>query len=266
VSERYDTDDPRDSADTVPTDSADRSPSQQAAQHENTGEWTHDAGADHTTAANADHEETGEARRRIEPREATPEESPTAERVQAVASQVSHDLKSQLTVARGRLDMARQEVNNNDLAKVATALDRMDRIIEDLLWLARGGRNIGATEPTSLHDAVDAAWDVVAHAADGADLRHDDDQSLPTIEADDDRLQQLLENLLSNAIEHGGPDVTVTVGRLDDGFYFEGDVSGISPDDREERFTAGYTTFRGEQVQARVSSKESRTHTGGTST
>jgi signal transduction histidine kinase len=101
---------------------------------------------------------------------------------------------------------------------------------------------IGSTDLIALHDAVDAAWDVVAHAGDGANLRYGDDDRSLTIEADDDRLQQLLENLLSNAIEHGGPGATVTVGRLDDGFYVEDDGPGIPWDDRGEVFTAGYTT------------------------
>jgi PAS domain S-box-containing protein len=165
------------------------------------------------------------------------------DRVEEFTAVVSHDIRNPLRLADGRLELAREECDSEHLDVLGDALDRMDRIIEDMLCLAREERQIGAKEPISLHDAVDAAWDVVAHAADGVDLPHDvDDQSLPTIEADDDRLQQLLENLLSNAIEHGGPDVTVTVGRLDDGFYVADDGPGTPPDDHEEVFTTGYTT------------------------
>ena len=63
-----------------------------------------------------------------------------------------------------------------------------------------------------------------------------------TVRADRTRLQQLLENLLRNAIEHGGRGVTITVGELDDGFYVEDDGSGISEDERDDVFEAGYTT------------------------
>jgi len=165
------------------------------------------------------------------------------DRLDEFASVVSHDLWNPLRLAEGRLELAREDCDSEHLGVLDDALARMDRIIEDVLWLAREGRQVGSTEPIALHDAVGAAWEVVAHAGAGADLRCGaDDRPLPTIEADDDRLQQLLENLLSNAIEHGGPDVTVTVGRLDDGFCVEDDGPGIPRDDREEVFTAGYTT------------------------
>jgi signal transduction histidine kinase len=63
-----------------------------------------------------------------------------------------------------------------------------------------------------------------------------------TIRADRSRLQQLLENLYRNAIEHGGKDVTVTAGTLPDGFYIEDDGPGIPPDKRDKVFDAGYST------------------------
>ncbi|MFD1643993.1 sensor histidine kinase [Halohasta litorea] len=94
-----------------------------------------------------------------------------------------------------------------------------------------------------LQDTIDTAWNIVADNASHAELHSaDDDLSAATIEADDDRLGQLLENLFRNAIEHGGDEVTVTVGTMDDGFYVEDDGSGIPEDKRDSVFTAGYST------------------------
>jgi signal transduction histidine kinase len=62
------------------------------------------------------------------------------------------------------------------------------------------------------------------------------------VEADRSRLQQLFENLYRNAIEHGGDDVTVSVGAMDDGFYVADTGSGIPESDREDVFEAGYST------------------------
>ena len=42
--------------------------------------------------------------------------------------------------------------------------------------------------------------------------------------------------------EHGGADVTVTVGALDDGFYVADDGHGIPESMRETVFEAGYST------------------------
>jgi signal transduction histidine kinase len=47
---------------------------------------------------------------------------------------------------------------------------------------------------------------------------------------------------MRNAVEHGGDDVTVAVGALNDGFYVEDDGAGISEADREDVFEPGYST------------------------
>jgi signal transduction histidine kinase len=62
------------------------------------------------------------------------------------------------------------------------------------------------------------------------------------IRADPNQLRHLLENLLGNALRHGGPDVTVTVGELADGFYVADDGPGIPEADREAVFDSGYST------------------------
>ncbi|WP_274326146.1 ATP-binding protein [Halosimplex sp. XZYJT29] len=60
--------------------------------------------------------------------------------------------------------------------------------------------------------------------------------------ADGDRLPQLLENLFRNALEHGGDDVRITVGDLDDGFYVADDGPGIAGDVRDRVFDSGFST------------------------
>jgi len=39
-----------------------------------------------------------------------------------------------------------------------------------------------------------------------------------SVRADRSHLAQLLENLIRNAVEHGGGDVTITVGEFEDGY------------------------------------------------
>jgi signal transduction histidine kinase len=62
-----------------------------------------------------------------------------------------------------------------------------------------------------------------------------------TVYADESRLMQLFENLSGNAVEHGGSDVAVTVGNLDDGFYIEDDGCGIPNNEYDDVFTPGYS-------------------------
>jgi signal transduction histidine kinase len=165
------------------------------------------------------------------------------ERLDEFASVISHDLRNPLGVAEGHLELAREERDSQHLASIGDALERIDRIVEDVLWLARTGRDVGSTESVALRGAVAAAWAMTGDDRERAELVRRGD--LGTVEADPDRLGQLLENLFRNAIEHGGEDVTVTVGPLEEGFYVEDDGPGIPPEDREDVFEAGYSTTAG---------------------
>lgn len=64
------------------------------------------------------------------------------------------------------------------------------------------------------------------------------------IRASRPRLQQLFENLIRNAIEHGGESVTTTIGELSEepGFFVEDDESGITIDTESAVFESGYST------------------------
>lgn len=165
------------------------------------------------------------------------------QRLNEFAGVVSHDLRSPLNVAKGRLQLVEEECDCEHLDPIATALDRMERIIEDVLWLAREGQQIGSMDAVELQETIDAAWTIVADQATDAELRHAGDSlSRAVIVADEDRLCQLLENLLRNAIEHAGRELTVTVGLLDGGFYVEDDGTGIPEKRRKSVFTAGHST------------------------
>ena len=123
--------------------------------------------------------------------------------------------------------------------------------------------------PLNVAELADSCWQTVDTAE--ARLRADIDRQ---IRADPARLKRLLENLFSNAVEHGstsppsqaqedtggeasepsvadapedavehcGSNVTVTVGALPDGFYVEDDGLGVPADDCDRLFEAGYST------------------------
>ncbi|GCF12273.1 hypothetical protein Harman_02080 [Haloarcula mannanilytica] len=159
------------------------------------------------------------------------------DRLEAFTSVVSHDLRNPLNVAQGRLQLAREEHESEHLAAIERAHERMDTLITDLLTLARDGETVTDREPVALAPLVESCWTNVETA--DATLVTDIDR---TILANESRLKQLFENLVRNAVEHGGADVTVTVGALDDGFYVADDGPGIPADDRDAVFEAGYST------------------------
>jgi PAS domain S-box-containing protein len=159
------------------------------------------------------------------------------EQLEEFASVVSHDLRNPLQVAEGRLGLAQTECDSPHLDAVADALDRSTELIDDLLTLARGGDTISDPEPVSVATLARECWDVIPDAE--ATLTVETTQ---TVSADRSRLQQLLENLLINAVEHGGENVTVSVGALSDGLYVADDGVGIPDGERDAIFEADYST------------------------
>jgi GAF domain-containing protein len=161
------------------------------------------------------------------------------DRLDQFASVVSHDLRSPLNVAQGRVDLERSTRDSDHLGIAARSLDRMEDLIADVLTVARQGQEIGDTELVSLDAIVTECWDAVQ--TDGASVTVTDDL---WFKADRGRVRHLFENLFRNGVEHAGPDVSIRVGPLDngDGFYVEDDGPGIPAADREQVFESGYTT------------------------
>jgi signal transduction histidine kinase len=186
-----------------------------------------------------------------------------------VASVVSHDLRNPLDVARARLEAGRELDEDEHFEHVAQAHERMERIIQDVLTVARGEEVVEPDDTVDLTDVAESAWETVE--TNGSRLTVAD--PLPTTTADPDRVGRLFENLFRNAVEHAstsnrtaaadasehdstrappeapsgrpaGRGVTVTVGRLEGGggFYVADDGPGIPASDRERVFEPGYST------------------------
>ncbi|GAB6880014.1 PAS domain S-box protein [Halorubrum gandharaense] len=159
------------------------------------------------------------------------------ERLKEFASIVSHDLRNPLNVAVGHLELARDDCESQHLDSVERAHGRMESLIEDLLTLAREGESAVETNAVDLTAVVADCWKTVETAE--ASLTLETDQ---LVVADEPRLKQLFENLIRNAVEHGGSAVTVTVGELEDGFYIEDNGKGIGEAAVDSVFEVGYST------------------------
>jgi PAS domain S-box-containing protein len=160
------------------------------------------------------------------------------DRLEEFAAIVSHDLRAPLNVADGRLELVAEDCDSDHIDDVREALGRMDSLITDTLALARQGQLVTETEPVSVASTAQECWGRLP-TADDASLEVAGD---PTVDADEQRLRQVLENLLRNALEHCGDDVTVRVGDTEDGFYVADDGPGIPGADRDAVFDRGFTT------------------------
>jgi PAS domain S-box-containing protein len=177
-------------------------------------------------------------------------------RLDEFATIVSHDLRNPLAVASGHTELAREECDSDRLDAVVDAHDRMRRLIEGLLDLARDGEP--SPEPVALAAAAERCWRTV----DGTgELVVETDR---VVRADRSRLRQLFENLFRNAVEHGSTSSrptaddavehgtadaddfdppTITVGDVDGGFFVADDGRGIDSD-AGDVFAPGYSANR----------------------
>ncbi|MES3516449.1 MAG: PAS domain S-box protein [Natronomonas sp.] len=159
------------------------------------------------------------------------------DRLEEFTSIISHDLRGPLSVAAGRLELARETGKAEHFEALSAQIDRVDQMIDDLLTVARGGTIVNEGEPIDLADLTAEAWRTIEAPEASVSVQND-----VTVVGDRARLRQVFENLFRNAVEHAGPAVTVTVGALEDGFYVEDDGDGIPPDRGDSVFEAGYTT------------------------
>jgi signal transduction histidine kinase len=183
----------------------------------------------------------------------------TTERLDSFASRMAHELRNPLTVMSSRLTLARESGDPEHYEYLERSLNRMERLIDDLLVLAADGEVPIETVPIDLGALASVCWDVIRSPA--VSIKIDTDTR---IVADEDRLRQLLENLFRNAVEHGSTGrrhgsavadtrdtaaqaqkddggVTVTVGDLEDGFYVEDDGCGIHEHERAAMLEQGVT-------------------------
>lgn len=158
------------------------------------------------------------------------------------ASVVSHDLRNPLNIAQGYLEIARETGDEETFDDIEQSHRRMNEIIEDLIRLTRDSSPSSSQSSLEIAAAARHAWGTVDTGS--STLRVDAGAEL--IVADDGLLQQIFENLFRNAVEHGGEDVTVTVGLEPDlgGFYVADDGPGL-PTDVRERLNAGEFTDGG---------------------
>ena len=162
------------------------------------------------------------------------------QQLEEFASIVSHDLRNPLNVLVGSIELAEETGETVHFERALRAVSRMNQLIDDLLLLARSGREIDETQPVDVGRLARKCWQHLS--VDDATLQV---ETTAFVEADESRLTQLFENLFRNAIEHGGPTVTITVGDCADGIFVADDGRGVPAEHREEIFEQGFSTTRG---------------------
>ena len=134
---------------------------------------------------------------------------------------VSHELRSPLTSLLGFIETLRGpargdvEASERFLATMQTEASRMERLVKDLLSLSRveAQERVRPTDPVDLNRLLGSVQHAMRPIAD--ESRVTLDLALPeapvVIDGDPDQLQQVVTNLIENAIKYGGPDKRVRI-------------------------------------------------------
>lgn len=165
----------------------------------------------------------------------------TNQRLEQFARTVSHDLRNPINIAKGHLDIVRDNPSDEYINTIDESLDRMLTIIEDVLTLARDPDSIEKSTEINIDTVATDAWQSVQ--TETLSLTVDTNSSL---QANETLLSQLFENLYRNAVEHAGDNVTVTVGAnpYKNMFYVADDGIGIPEDEHDSIIEPGETTHK----------------------
>jgi two-component system, OmpR family, sensor kinase len=172
-------------------------------------------------------------------------------------SDASHELRTPLTVARGQLELLEEGLRGAEprrsLAVTMEELDRMRRIVDDLLLLARLDEGMPLRrEPVEvelvLREALLRGMQLVRMEA-----RVEAEPDLFAT-ADPDRLLQVLTNLVTNAVRHAGSQATITLRARREGEWVllqvADDGPGIGPEELPHVFDR---MFRGARARTDTS-------------
>jgi signal transduction histidine kinase len=141
---------------------------------------------------------------------------------QRLLADIAHELRTPLSVIEGTVDAMLDgvfEADASNLLSIKEETALLTRLVADLrdLSLAESGQLKLDLEPVDLADLVRrlvSQTEVIARQKD-ITLRLDTAEQLPQVQADGKRIEQVVANLLSNALHHtpAGGSVAVTVAR-----------------------------------------------------
>jgi signal transduction histidine kinase len=135
---------------------------------------------------------------------------------------VSHDLRSPLVTVKGFVAHLGTDLQagdavrvRDDLARIQSAAEKMDRLLRDLLELSRVGRIVRPPSDLALEDVVREALFLSHGRLAARGVRVDVGTDLPRVWGDRARLVQVMQNLVENAVKFMGdqPEPVITIGQ-----------------------------------------------------
>jgi signal transduction histidine kinase len=124
---------------------------------------------------------------------------------------ISHDLKSPLVTINGFLGYLKGDISSGNLDRVVTdiqriqdAVDKMHLLLKELLELSRIGRIVNPPEKVLFEDLVRDALEIVHGQLEVRGVTVQVQPNLPAVRGDRQRLVEVLQNLIDNAVKYIG--------------------------------------------------------------
>ena len=164
---------------------------------------------------------------------------------------ISHDLRAPLTIILGQAQMIQRSADKVDVVRkgsdaILTSAKRMNAMIQDLVESVRleAGQIRLIKVPVDLRPFVVSLLERAKEMMDVGRIRLEIPADLCPVEADPDRLERILMNLLTNALRYSAPETEVLVGAE----RTDGEVTvwvadrgfGIAPEDLPHIFERFY--------------------------
>ncbi len=163
---------------------------------------------------------------------------------------VSHDLKTPLVSIEGFLGLLEQDVRKadgqaveHDLGVIRSAVQKMGRLLHDLLEYSRCGRFVQPPEAVSLNVLVDEVLEPLTTKLAERGVTVVVQPDLPTVWGDAMRLREVFQNLLENSAkffaDQTRPCLEVGAGEVDHGFvtcFVRDNGIGVEPQYQEQIF------------------------------
>jgi PAS domain S-box-containing protein len=163
---------------------------------------------------------------------------------------VSHDLKSPLITIKGFLGFLEQDTADGntvrlkaDIQRIASAADKMQLLLNDLLELTRIGRLMRPYQNINFEELAHEAIELVHGQIQSKGIHVSIQENLPTVYGDRQRLAEVLQNLIDNAAKfvqtQPHPSIEIGMSGYEDAmpiFYVKDNGMGIEPVHHERIF------------------------------
>ncbi len=162
---------------------------------------------------------------------------------------LSHDLKTPLVTIKGFLGLLQKDAAQGDtegmerdIARIASAANRMARLLDELLELSRVGHSMRPPEAVDLSELAREATGRIADAIEERRVSVDIEPNMPPATGDRLRLLEVYQNLIENAVKFMGeqPEPRIEIGaRQQQGktvYHVRDNGIGIDPKYQENVF------------------------------